>query len=294
MIPVVREEEDLRRAGAKPLRLGLIGDNIAKSLSPDLHRLAGRLCGIEVSYELLMPGAGDRDFDKVFDTCRDGFFRGVNVTHPYKERVASRVEIDDPVIRRIGSVNTVVFEPGRAKGYNTDYTGFIAAYRSAFGARAPGSVSVIGAGGVGRAIAFALILLGADTLRLIDRDRSKADALAAAIGMAFGGRIDVVSADASTAAAGANAVVNCTPVGMGGLSGSPVPAESFAGTGWAFDAVYTPVETEFKKNAEAAGARFLSGYELFFHQGVQAFQIFSGTKPHDLAALRRMLRSQAG
>jgi quinate/shikimate dehydrogenase (NAD+) len=292
MSGVVGAEESPHRSGAKRLRLGLIGEDIARSLSPNLHRLAGRLCGIDVSYELMTPGASGAEFDAVFDACRDGAFRGVNVTHPYKERVASRVAVEDPVIRRIGSVNTVVFEPGGAKGHNTDHTGFIAAYRSAFGARAPGAVGVIGAGGVGRAIAFALVLLGADELRLVDRDRTKADALAAAIREASGGRVDVAVGDVSTASTlRANAVVNCTPVGMGGLSGSPVPADWFAGTEWAFDSVYTPVETKFKKDAEAAGAQFLSGYELFFHQGVQAFQIFAGTKPADLAALRRMLGS---
>jgi shikimate dehydrogenase len=58
---------------------------------------------------------------------------------------------------------------------------------------------------------------------------------------------------------------------------------------WAFDVVYTPVETLFRAQAIAAGAKFLSGWELFFQQGLDAFEIFTGRRPTDLGRLRTML-----
>jgi shikimate dehydrogenase len=276
------------------VRLGLIGDNIKRSRSPDLHRLAGRLSGLDVTYDLFIPRDLGKDFDAVFDACRDSGLRGVNITYPYKETAAGRVTIEDPLVHRIGAVNTVVFEEGGAKGHNTDYTGFIAAYRQAFGDMAPGTVVMVGAGGVGKAVAFGLIALGAKELTVVDTQPGKAEALAATIRDAGRGRIATgFGSDVSAVLPGADGIINCTPVGMVGYPGSPVSAELLGEQRWAFDAVYTPVETQFKQEAEAAGLTVLSGYELFFHQGIDAFRIFTGKFPADLGALRKLLLETA-
>ncbi len=267
------------------IRLGLIGDNIAASRSPDLHRIAGQLCGLDVSYELLVPRETGMDFETLFQSCADGSRRGVNVTYPYKEVAAGMVRIDDIQTREIGAVNTVLFEDAGPAGHNTDYTGFIAAWRETFGAVTPGEVALIGAGGVGRAIAFALATLGASEIRITDQDMAKADRLAAAVPDA------VACADVSTAAQNADGIINCTPLGMTGNPGSAIPAKVLGGQRWAFDAVYTPLETQFRADAIAAGLDFMSGYELYFHQGVQAFHIFSGMAPPDLARLRQLLET---
>ncbi len=280
--------------GTSPIRLGLIGDNIARSRAPHLHRIAGDLCGLNVTYDLLVPDEIGEGFDGIFEACRDGGFRGLNITYPYKHRAASRVEIGDPAVRRMGAINTIVFEAGGATGHNTDYTGFLATYREAFGAQPPGVVAQIGAGGVGRAIAFALVELGATALRLSDIDMARAESLARALRAAAPDGTDiVVSEDPAAAVDGAEAVINCTPVGMAGHPGSPVPPACFGGLRWAFDAVYTPSHTPFKAHAEAAGGTFLSGYELFLHQGVQAFRLFTGREPPDLSALLARLRTIA-
>ncbi|MBI1217607.1 MAG: shikimate dehydrogenase [Rhodobacteraceae bacterium] len=270
------------------VRLGLIGGNIRASRSPALHRIAGRLAGLDVSYDLLIPAEMGMGFEAVLDHCAATGYRGVNVTYPFKEAVVARLAIDDPGVRRLGAVNTVVFAPGGPRGFNTDYSGFVAAYRARFGDRAPGRVALIGAGGVGRAIAFALARLGVEELRLVDRDAAKVAALTAALDCR-------VSAHATVDSAldGADGVVNATPVGMVGYDGTPVPAPLWPGRGWAFDAVYTPAETRFLTEAAAAGVDVLSGWELFFHQGVDAFEIFTGQPVPDLARLRADLLALA-
>lgn len=267
------------------LRLGLIGDNIARSRSPLLHRLAGKQTGIDVTYDRMIPKDMGEDFDTVFDSCAGRGYRGINVTYPYKERAARKVAINDPLVRAIGAVNTVLFEPDGAKGQNTDYTGFIAAYRGVRGDAAPGTACLIGTGGVGRALAFALVALEADEIRLVDRDIAKAKALAAELRAVSGAPRIAVESDASKAALGATGVLNGTPVGMVGYGGTPLPASAMAGAAWAFDAVYTPVDTQFLQDAEAAGLKVISGYELFFYQGVHAWAHFAG-KPLDEALLR--------
>lgn len=271
------------------VRLGLIGDNIRRSRSPDLHRLAGQLTGLDVSYDLFIPRDMGKDFDQVFEACRAARLRGVNVTYPYKEQAASLVVVDDPLIRSIGAVNTVVFDDGRASGHNTDYSGFIAAFRQSLPGQAPGRVVMIGAGGVGRAVAFGLIALGAEALTIVDHDRAKAEALADAVTAASVGKTPAeVAADVGTATRTADGIVNCTPVGMVGHPGSPIDLALLGGQRWAFEAIYTPRRTEFSLAAAAAGLTVIGGYELFIHQGLDAFRIFTG-RSVDERALRAAL-----
>ncbi|MCP4381195.1 MAG: shikimate dehydrogenase [Hyphomicrobiales bacterium] len=274
-----------------PIRLGLIGDHISRSRAPELHRIAGNLIGLKVTYDLFDPRETGTDFDAVLSRCRKYGFRGLNITHPYKQRVIGRITGGDPIVQRIGSANTVLFTETAVEGFNTDHSGFIAAYRGAFADAAPGRVALLGAGGVGRAVAFALAALHASEIRIIDRDLSRAESLAVALARSFEHGLVVTVHDDPAACAGADAVANCTPVGMGDDPGSAVAAAHLSSARWAFDAVYTPVETRFKADAEAAGARFLSGYELFFAQGVDAFRIFTGRSLTHPEALRQRLSS---
>lgn len=257
------------------LRLGLIGDNIAASRSPRLHRLAGAQNGVEVVYDRLVPRELGEDFESLLAALPARGYRGTNVTYPYKERAARRVQIDDPLVRAIGAVNTVIFGPGGPRGFNTDHSGFIAAYRQVRGQAAPGPTLMIGTGGVGRAVAFGLIALGAPALRLADRDRAKAESLAADLRAARPGLAVSVHDDPVIGAQGASGLVNCTPLGMVGHPGTPLPKAAMTGADWAFDAVYTPVDTQFLQDAAAAGLTVIPGWELFFFQGVHAWTLFS-------------------
>lgn len=267
------------------IRLGLIGDNIAKSQSPRLHRLAGRQNNTAVTYDRLVPAETGKDFDALFAEVAQGGFRGVNITYPYKERAARKVIIDDPLVRAIGAVNTVIFDDGGPHGFNTDYSGFIAAYRQIRAKAAPGIALMIGAGGVGKAVAYGLLAMGVEELRIAERDLAKADALAAALRAAKPGLTVVTGGDAVALAQGADGLINCTPVGMAGLEGTPLPRATMAGATWVFDAVYTPVETQFLQDAQAEGLQIISGYELFIGQGVDAWRLFTGL-PLNYALLR--------
>lgn len=258
------------------LLLGLIGDNIAQSRAPLLHRLAGMQTGLAVRYDLLVPADLGRDFDAVFDGCLASGYRGINVTYPYKERVTARVAVSDPLVRAMGAVNTVLFGTAGPHGFNTDHTGFIAAYRAARGNEPPGAVCLIGAGGVGRAIAFALAELGASEIRLVDRDAARSRALARDLA-AVAGRTRIIEVpSAEEGAVQATGLVNGTPVGMAGDEGSPLRPEAMLGAAWAFDAVYTPSDTLFLSDAASAGAAVIPGWELFFWQGVHAWAHFAG------------------
>ncbi|MFV0292726.1 MAG: shikimate dehydrogenase family protein [Paracoccus sp. (in: a-proteobacteria)] len=270
------------------IRLGLIGDNIRVSRAPALHRLCGKMAGLDLSYDLLIPAAQGLEFDALFERCLTTGMRGLNITLPYKEHVVPRLIIDDSDIARIGACNTVLFTDNGPKGYNTDFSAFITAFRNRFGDRSPGRVVMFGAGGVGKAVAFALKRLKAEEIILIDPDRAKAQTLADAINASKKG---VSHAYSGTLAdlPGIDGVVNCSPLGMVGYGGSAVPDGAFPACSWAFDAVYTPVDTPFSQQAMAAGANFISGYELYYYQGVDAFEIFTGHPVSDHDYLRQAL-----
>jgi shikimate dehydrogenase len=211
------------------IRLGLIGDNIAESKAPDLHRAAARLCGLDLTYELLVPRDLSLEFDAVFDRARDQAYRGLNITYPYKEKVVRRLRIDDPSVRSIAACNTVVFGAPQPAGANTDYTGFIDAFRNSYGPVAPGVVALAGSGGVGKAIGFALVRLGAKALRLFDRDRAKAEELARALVANYPGFDIEMAASIEQAGDGADGLVNATPLGMVGYGCSAFPERFLTG-----------------------------------------------------------------
>ena len=270
------------------LKLGLIGDNIDRSQSPHLHRICGRMAGIDVSYERLVPHAMGLRFEEVFAKAEDEGFHGINVTYPYKERVCEFVRVADPAVKAIGAVNTVLFSQGGPQGFNTDYSGFVQAYAAARDAP-PGTVCLIGAGGVGKAVAFALLALKADTIICVDLDRAKADALAQAL-IAAGTETQIYVSDSPLEAAEqADGIVNCTPLGMVNIGGTPLPASAMTQASWAFDAVYTPVKTQFLKDASCAGLTVISGYELFLAQGLDAWALFSGQQPDRVAIQEKLL-----
>ena len=265
------------------LKLGLIGTGIGRSRAPELHRLAGRICGIELGYELIDLASAPADaFDATLEACRAQGYRGVNVTHPYKERALAQVHVDSDSVRRLGAVNTVLFgdKDRPMRGFNTDYTGFMKAFAARFPGAPPGRVAIIGAGGVGRAIAFGLVALGARAIRLFDEDAQRCARLAESLREnAF---VDVIVCERiEQASAGADGLVNATPVGMHKYPGTPLPGELIGAQSWAFDAVYTPAETRFLRDARSAGLEVLGGYELFFHQGVDAFGLFTGVDPDE-------------
>jgi len=269
------------------IRLGLIGDNIATSRAPDLHHAAARLCGIDVIYERLVP----RDLGLVFDDVvararRDGFL-GLNITHPYKERVLHFVTVEDPNVKVIGACNTVLFgDP--SIGFNTDYTGYIAAFRGRFGNKLPGAVAMAGTGGVGKAVAFALAELGAKSLKLFDTDTRKSGAVAAALKQQHARMPVFVAPSLKDACESADGLVNCTPQGMIGYGGNAFSGIALRGRQWICDVVYTPLETTFLKEGAAAGLEFLNGYELFLFQGIHAFKLFTGQEI-DVGKLRQAL-----
>ena len=265
------------QAPAQPFLLGLIGSPIRSSAAPAMHEAAAEALGLRAHYRLIdVAGADERALRAMLDGVRLLGFSGVNVTFPYKEAIVPLLDALSPGAAAIGTVNTVVVRDGRLTGHNTDSSGFARAFKAVLGPPGEAPVALIGAGGVGRAIGFAIAELGARALHIFDSDAAKATALAARLG----NRLTVrVCHDVAEALSGAGGVINGTPIGMLPSRDSPVPAELLHAKLFVADAVYTPLYTPLLQAARAAGCRVMTGRDLAIDQAVDAFRLFTGFEP---------------
>jgi len=270
--------------------LGLIGANIQGSMSPALFADAFAAAGIDGFYHLLdvdrLPG---RSLSQLLEALKVAGFAGANITYPFKQQIMARLDAVDPEAAEVGAVNTVAIAPdGRTTGYNFDRRGWRHSFEESLGRDAAWGKTVVqvGAGGAGRAVAFALMDLGVADLVIHDLDAAHADALKIQLALRYDAARCRISKDLASDIAMAAGVVNATQVGMRGFPGNPVPVSALRATHWVADVIYTPMETELIKAAAAKGARTLNGGGMCVHQAVEAFRLFTGIEP-DLERLRR-------
>ena len=262
--------------------LGLIGANIMGSLSPALFADAFAAAGIDGFYHLMdMDRLRERRLAKLLDAIKVAGFAGANITYPFKQDIIALLDALDPEAAEIGAVNTVAIGPdGRTTGYNFDRRGWRNSFEESLGRNSAtdASVVLVGAGGAGRAVAFALMDLGVAVLIIHDRDSARANALATDLAMSYGASRCRTADDLERDLAAADGVVNATPVGMRGFPGNPVPTGALKCSLWAADVIYTPIATEFIKAAAAKGGRVLNGGGMCVHQAVAAFRLFTGVE----------------
>ena len=190
-------------------------------------------------------------------------------------KAAKLADICGEGVQRVGTANTLLFDEQGLRAENTDYTGFISAYRHSFGSQPAGDVLLIGAGGVGRAVACALGELSAHCIHILERDEQRADTLCRDLN-AMGIAAECVSAEqAQRELPTWQGVVNCTPIGHINHPGCPIDTTGLGAQHWVFDAVYIPAHTELLMAAHRAKAKTRSGVDLFVFQGVDAFRFFT-------------------
>ncbi|WP_128928395.1 shikimate dehydrogenase [Bradyrhizobium guangxiense] len=263
-------------AASKKLLTGLIGAPIAHSASPAMHERAAEALGLRGHYQLIeVAGADATGLSMMLEGVRRLGFAGVNVTYPYKEAVVPLLDALAPGAAAMGAVNTVVVKDGRLTGHNTDTTGFARAVAPLL-APTGNAIALIGAGGVGKAIAFALASLDVTDIRIFDREPARAETLAGLLSRQGGAR---VAATVEDALAGATGLVNGTPVGMLPNRGMPVPATLLHERLWVADAVYSPLITPLLAAARERGAKIMTGRELAIYQAADAFALFTGLAP---------------
>lgn len=259
----------------------LIGDPVEHSMSPAMHNAAFQELGLDYVYVAFR--VQKENVTRAIGGLRAFDLRGMNVTIPHKVAVIPLLDELDPLAGKIGAVNTIVNDGGKLRGYNTDAGGFLHALL-AQGIEPEGkSVAIIGAGGVARAASFVLADKKAD-ITILNRieELNWAVELAGHISQAFGKNVEALELNQQNlrnVLAKSDILVNATSVGMSPkINETPVPSGLLGAGLVVYDIVYNPVETRLLKEAAAAGAKTISGLDMFVWQGALAFEMWTGQK----------------
>jgi shikimate dehydrogenase len=271
---------------------GVMGWPVGHSLSPRLHGFWLRHYAIDGAYLPLAVAA--ENLAQALRALPALGFRGCNLTIPHKEAALGLVDEATPTALRIGAVNTVTIgEDGRLHGDNTDGLGFVASLREGWPPwqAAAGPAVLLGAGGAARAIATALLNAGAPELRLLNRTRTRAEELAAALGE----RARVLDwGDWTAALAGAALLANTTSLGMPGQPPLEVALDALPAEALVTDIVYAPLETALLLAARARGNPAVDGLGMLLHQARPGFRAWFGVDPEVTPALRAAVLAGAG
>ncbi len=262
---------------------GVLGWPVAHSRSPRLHGFWLQQHGIDGAY-LPLPVRPER-FGHAVRALLDLGFRGANVTVPHKLAAHGLADSLTPRARAIGAVNTLVFENGLIRGDNTDGEGFLRNLRAGARGWQPqrGPAVVLGAGGAARAVLVALRDAGVPEIRLLNRTRQTAEALAEELGTPIRA---AAWQDRNAALAGAELLVNTTSLGMTGQPPLELGLERLPDGAVVSDLVYAPLITPLLAAAKARGNVAVDGLGMLLHQAVPGFAAWFGIEPEVTPALR--------
>jgi shikimate dehydrogenase len=258
---------------------GVIGDPIEHSMSPLMQNAVFRAAGIDAKYCRFKVKPGE--LQNTIKGVKALGIAGVNVTIPHKIEVMKYLDELDPLAKDIGAVNTILNKDGKLIGYNTDGYGALESLREATDTENK-EISILGAGGAARAIAFTLAREGKiKQITIMNRDQVKAKNLAKEITEKTKANVSGTGLENDELRAQlqkTDIVINCTPVGMHPKTDeSPVPILHKGMI--VFDIVYNPLKTKLVEDAEKTGCRVITGENMLVLQGAKAFEIWTGKKP---------------
>ena len=273
-----------------PIRLGVFGDPVAHSLSPQMQNAALRACEINLQYARFHIRRNELQW--ALRRIRQLDFVGVNLTVPHKMPALTQIDVADEMASRCGAVNTVRLHDGKLFGSNTDGEGFSRAVRSEFSIDLRDlRVMILGAGGgTGHAIACQCALENCERLVLVNRTLPKINTIVERLRPFFGeprvlgpvARIEAVPLEETAVRAqlaDIDLIVNATPLGMNPSDRAAIPAQLLAPHHIVFDCVYGKTKSALLRAAGEAGARGANGLSMLLHQGALSFSIWFNREP---------------
>lgn len=275
---------DLKTWKKTPIRLGVLGDPVAHSLSPQMQNAALKQSKLDMRYarfHILPDGLRE-----ALNLVRELNFVGVNLTVPHKIAALDQVDDVDPDARRIGAVNTISFTGKSARGFNTDGRGFSRAIRDEFSVDLRDlRVLLLGAGGAGRAIAMQCAKENCERLVIANRNFAKAKQLAEELREFFAGpkvfgpvpRLQAIAWEEAAIRfqiANIDLIVNATPLGLNPTDSPAIPARLLAPHVMIYDTIYVQGRTPLTAAAIEAGARAANGLSMLLYQGAFSFAIW--------------------
>jgi shikimate dehydrogenase len=264
----------------------VVGWPVSHSRSPLIHGYWLERYGIAGSYT--RAAVKPEDAAGFLRDLKGQGYVGCNVTIPHKETAFAVADVALPAAQAAGAANTLWYEDGTLKADNTDGSGFVGNIASTVPALTfeGAVVAMLGAGGAARGIAFALLEAGVAEIRVFNRTRARADALAAA----FGARIAAFDwSERNARLPGAALLINTTPLGMGNTDALEVDVDALDADCIVADIVYVPLETPLLAAAHRRGLRTVDGLGMLLHQAVPGFERWFGVRPEVTDELRALI-----
>ncbi len=266
------------RVSAATASYAVVGHPVSHSLSPAMHGAAFRACGVDACYHAF-DVAPDR-LASALTGARALGFRGLNVTVPHKQAALALAGSAEAEAELVGAANTLVPEAGGWRAHNTDVEGFLRAVRRDL-SFAPGGrrCVVLGAGGAARAAVVALARSGAQEIRVLNRNRERAEELVRDLRPRLGAEgLAAGALDRALEHLGpGDLVVSATPVGLDPQGSWPWEMARAPQGVLVYDMAYRPGgETPLVRQARDAGLRAASGLSMLLWQGALAFRLWTG------------------
>ena len=264
----------------------IVGWPVEHSRSPMIHNFWLKKHGIDGSYtRRAVPPGEEAAF---FARLGEEGLAGCNVTLPHKQAALAAAAVATDDARAVGVANTLWLEDGRLHADNTDGAGFVQHLRASVPVYAPAgaAVAILGAGGGARGVIHALLRAGAPEVRLFNRTRDRADAVAEH----FGSRVRAHDwRERLDRSRDAGLLINATSLGMRGSGDLDMPLAQLADGCVVADLVYVPLETPLLAAARARGLATVDGLGMLLHQAVPGFQRWFGIRPEVTLELRALL-----
>ena len=256
------------------IKLGLLGNNISKSEMPNLITKLGNEFGFEVKYKLFDQALKTNfNFKKFLNQIKEKNIYGINVTYPFKELALEHSIKLSEETKLVKSTNLILINESMTS-YNTDYLGFLNTYKFNFN-KEPSKLVILGGGGVGKSVCFALIKLGVKELYIIEKDHIKLEKLIEDLKKQHEQVYSINLGELTENQYEFDGFLNCSEQGHINTPGNPFDGLKLNSNQWSFDVVYTPAMTTFLKNSEKGGAKIITGIDLFLFQGIESFIIFT-------------------
>jgi shikimate dehydrogenase len=267
-----------------PIQLGVFGDPVEHSLSPQMQNAALKHSKIDAQYARfhILPN----ELSEALELVRKRKFLGLNLTIPHKIAALASLDAAEDNVKRIGAVNVLKIDNGKLRGFNTDGRGFARAVREDFSVDLRDlRILVLGAGGAARAIALQCAKENCERLVIANGTFEKGQQLADSLRKFFEGpkvlgpvpRLQAIPWEERAfqfQIANVDLIVNATPVGLNRGDPSPIPSRLLAPHVMVYDTIYSDKRTPLVSAAIEAGARAANGLAMLLHQGALAFEIW--------------------
>ncbi len=279
------------RLTGKAIIAGVMGWPVAHSRSPMLHGFWLESYNIDGAY-LPFP-VHPENIETALRALPALGIAGVNVTVPHKEAALRICDTVDSTARKIGAVNTIIVEKdGSLSGSNTDAFGFMENLKSESDWRADSRpVLVVGAGGAARAVVSALAEEGVSNIRILNRTKARAEALASD----FADRANACDwATLDSSLEDISLLVNTTTLGMSGQPELEIDLTALPRDAIVNDIVYVPLQTKLLQAARGRGNATVDGLGMLLHQARPGFAAWFGHEPDVTPALRNVILADLG